>query len=232
MTLYIARADYKATRFACLNWHYQRALPTGKLISYGAWAPDATGAYWGCVVFGRGATPMIGKPYSLTQYEICELVRIALKDGHPFPVSQLAAFALRGLRKANPGLRLVVSFADSGAGHHGGIYQAMNWIYTGATNYHAFRINGVLLHPKSVHSKFGKGGQSVPWLRRHVDPNAERVHTAEKHRYLFPLDDAMRQQLAPVGLPYPRADRPVAGHAPDQAQTAVRSRPRRSKDVA
>lgn len=226
----VARADVKATRFACMNWHYQRAMPVGKLVSYGAWEPDDV--FWGVVVFGRGATPEIGSPYGLSQYEICELVRVAMKDGHPFPVSQAGAIALRLLRKSNPGLRLVVSFADTGAGHHGGIYQAMGWMYAGATNYHAYRVSGRMWHPKSLHSKYGKGGQSIAWLRKHVDPKAERIHTAEKHRYLFPLDADMRAQLEPLRLPYPRADRPVAGHAPDQAQTAVRSRPRRSKDVA
>jgi hypothetical protein len=222
----VARAPVQATRFACLNWHYQRAMPVGKLISYGAWHDDT---FWGVVVFGRGATPEIGKPYGLRQYEICELVRVAMKTGHPFPVSQAASVALRLLRKANPGLRLVVSFADSAQGHYGGIYQAMNWLYAGATNYHAYRVNGQLYHPKSLHSKYGKGGQSIPWLRKYIDPNAERIHTAEKHRYLYPLDAAMREQLEPLRLPYPRADRPVAGHPPHQAETAVRSRPRRLK---
>jgi len=40
---------------------------------------------------------------------------------------------LRKLKKHAKGLKLVVSYADFNQGHHGGIYQATNWIYVGGT---------------------------------------------------------------------------------------------------
>ncbi|WP_449441465.1 Mom family adenine methylcarbamoylation protein [Serratia entomophila] len=47
------------------------------------------------------------------------------------PVSQILAKAIKFLSAVCPGLRLIVSYADKDQNHHGGIYQATNWIYEG-----------------------------------------------------------------------------------------------------
>lgn len=75
----------------------------------------------GVVLFGQGATPEIGSPYGLKGTEICELTRIALNK-HKTPVSRIISIALRFLRSHCPGIKMVVSFADGGQNHHGGIY--------------------------------------------------------------------------------------------------------------
>src|SRR5688572_27900813 len=111
-----------------MRWHYSRRMPRCKLAKIGAWED---GRFIGAVVFGRGATPNIGSPFGLDQTEVCELVRVALRD-HRAPVSQIMAEARRKLRETSPGLRVIVSFADTAQDHHGGIYQADNWIYLGA----------------------------------------------------------------------------------------------------
>lgn len=65
------------------------------------------------------------------------------------------------------------------------------------------------MHPKTLHSKYGKGGQSIPWLRKNVDPNAERVKTGFKHRYLMPFDDELRSKVATLAQRYPKRVRSV-----------------------
>lgn len=164
------------------------------------WENDA---FIGAVIYGRGAAPALMSPYGLTQSQGCELVRVALTD-HDAPVSQIVAETLRQLRRANPGLRLVVSFADPVEGHKGGIYQAGNWTYTGTmVDKHYFVVNGRTMHPRSV----GAAGwvQSLPWLREHVDPDAHTVEKPGKHRYVMPLDRAMRRKIQPLAQPYPAA---------------------------
>jgi hypothetical protein len=37
-----------------------------------------------------------------------------------------------------------------------------------------------------------------------VDPNYKIIKGSSKHRYLMPLDDAMRKQIAPLAKPYPK----------------------------
>ena len=146
---------------------------------------------------------MLGNPYGLTGTETCELTRIALTK-HIAPVSRIVAIAIRFLAKKCPGLRLVVSFADVAQGHHGGVYQAGNWIYVGGVDTHKYIVHGVGIHPKSLHAKYGVGGQSIPWLKKNVDPKAARVSSGFKHRYLMPLDLEMRSKVIKLAKPYPK----------------------------
>lgn len=141
-----------------------------------------------------GASPDIATPFKLRQWQCCELVRVALKDGHPFPVTQAVAVALRLLRRDNPGLRIVISFADSTQGHHGGIYQAGNWLYIGARKGYSVMLNGKLVHSTAVKMKYGKEGRRISWLRANVDPQAYEVHPL-LHKYVYPLDDEMRRRV-------------------------------------
>lgn len=200
--------SHEAAKWAVEHWHYSKRMPKSKLVYIGVWEDKR---FIGCVIFGYGATPEIGKPYGLKQIEICELVRVAL-DKHITPVSKILMIAIRLLAKQSPGLRLIVSFSDTAQGHHGGIYQATNWIYVGCENYHAYRVKGEIVHPRTLYDRYGVGGQSIPWLHKYVDPKAERLETEAKHKYLYPLDRAMRRQIAPLAKPYPKRDmRPADG---------------------
>ena len=69
-------------------------------------------------------------PYGLTQKECCELTRVALTKHKAF-VSEILAKAIKFLRNQSPNIQLIISYADAEQNHHGGIYQATNWIYEG-----------------------------------------------------------------------------------------------------
>ena len=199
-----------AARYAVMNWHYSKRMPVFKTVKFGIWE---SGRFVGAVIFGCGGTPQIGSPYGLSQVEVCELVRVALTR-HAAPVTKIVAVCIRKLKKTNPGLRLVVSFADTNQGHVGTIYQAGNWIYTGTLMHHIYVVKGVKTHPKTLHSRYGKGGQSIPWLRSNIDPKAERRKTIGKHKYLMPFDNDMRQQIEPLRKPYPKCVRSDTGDTP------------------
>ena len=181
--------SHEAAKYAVEHWHYSQCLPAGKLVKVGAWE---NGSYIGVIIFGRGANNNLGKPYGLTQVECCELVRIALTK-HKVPVSKIAATAIRFLKKQSPGLRLIVSYADPEQGHHGGIYQAGNWIYCGKSQPQQEVIyNGRVMHKRTANALFGtiKGmaKSQIFW----------------KHKYLMPLDDEMRKRILPLSKPYPK----------------------------
>lgn len=182
------------------QWHYSRKMPRFKLVKIGVWEDDK---FVGAVIFGQGATPEIGKPFGLKRTEVCELVRVALTK-HKTMTTRIVRIALGMLRKHCPGIRLVVSFADSAQGHHGGIYAGGNWLYLGMLVHHIYRVNGRTVHPKTLYSRYGRGGQSVPWLRKNVDHRAERVVTPPKHKYVMPFDEGLRRQLMPMAKPYPK----------------------------
>lgn len=191
-------ATHAAAKYACENWHYSGCLPAGKLVKVGAWEG---GKFIGVVLFGRGATPNLGKPYDLGQDECVELVRIALTK-HENAVSRIASLAMKFLHKANPKLRLIVSFADSSQGHHGGIYQAGNWVYNGqGTAAKFYMIRGKLTHPRSIGAKGLV--QNIHGARK-IDPNATVVDVPGKHRYLMPLDANIKARIMPLAKPYPK----------------------------
>jgi hypothetical protein len=176
-------------------------MPTPPVIKMGVWE---NGEFIGCVLFSRGSTNNLGKPYGLKTTEVCELTRIALAS-HLTPVSKILSFALKTLIGKEKGLRLIVSFADPEQNHHGGIYQATNWIYTGQSeDYDKFRDRtGRVWHPRQV-SATGYKKQYGEYRRVPIINQCERVRVVGKHRYLYPLDRAMHRQIAPLAKPYPK----------------------------
>jgi hypothetical protein len=191
-------ATYDSAKYACLNWHYSCVIPVGKLVKVGAWED---GKFIGVVLFGRGANKHLGMPYGLEQTECVELVRIAL-NRHKSSVSRIVSIALKFLKKSNPNLKLVVSYADQSQGHHGGIYQAGNWLYTGAGKPDNFyMIKGKLTHPRTIASKGVK--QNIYGAKK-LDPNAYVVKVPGKHRYLMPLDKEIKNDIMKLSKPYPK----------------------------
>lgn len=205
MPLLIAPCGKPAARWAVQRWHYTRRPPVhGKLATFGVWE---YGAFVGAIIYGRGATQYLGRPYGLGQDACVELVRVALGD-HQEPVTRMIAASLRQLRAACPGLRLVVSFADTSAGHHGGIYQAGNWIYTGTTKPDpVFAVRGKIVHGRTLRHlaiKRPSNETAEQYVRRVIDPDVRKITTTGvKHRYLYPLDRAMRRRVSRLARPYP-----------------------------
>ena len=107
-SLLVDWCSYDAAKFAVMNWHYSKTMPFGKMAKIGAWEDEI---YKGCVVFSYGATPNIGSPYGLDQFEVCELTRVALNK-HKNKVSEILSRSISMLKAQSPGLRLIVSFAD------------------------------------------------------------------------------------------------------------------------
>jgi hypothetical protein len=187
--------DAEAARFACSRWHYSRTMPANKSARIGVWEGED---FKGAIIFGLGASPSLGKPYGLGIFEICELTRIALRE-HCHPVSQMMAIAIRMIKAGFPGLRLIVSFADQHQGHHGGIYQATNWLYAGETA-SAKMIelpDGKLADPRRFNGHGHNKAKPIP-------SGSREIRTPPKYRYLMPLDRKMRRQIEPLRFPYPK----------------------------
>ena len=191
-TLKIDWATHEAAKFAVEKWHYSRCIPKSKLAKFGVWED---GKYIGAVIYGVGATADLVKRYGLEPIQGCELVRVALTS-HKTEVSRIVAITLKLLKAKFSGLRLVVSFADPAQGHHGGVYQAGGWLFTGGSAISDEYIYlGKQWQGRAFRHKF-KG------MENH--PSVQKVKGTSKHRYLMPLDSAMREQIAPLAKPYPK----------------------------
>jgi len=188
--LKVAFVSNEGAKYACLNWHYSKSMPCGKIVKLGAWED---GVFIGAVLFARGANNNIGKPYNLEQTQCIELVRVALR-AHKTPVSKIMSIAITLLKKQSPRIQLIVSYADPDKGHHGGVYQAMNWIYRGLTNtQRMFFHAGKWTHKRTL--------SHIPIEKRRLLP----VKNSEgKHTYIYPLNKSMRAKIAALAKPYPK----------------------------
>ena len=117
--------------------------------------------------FGKPPSPSLcdgicGKQYSANVYELNRLCRTDDLD------KQLSQFVARCLKMLKERDWIIVSYSDTGMNHHGYIYQACNFVYTGLSKYRKSDWwNG------DKHSRSCKGGGKIRQLR------------TQKHRYVY-----------------------------------------------
>ncbi len=157
--------DYKEAVDFLLPRHYSGRIPS---ISK-AFGWEINGELKAVCTFGKPASPSLctgvcGKEFSSNVYELNRLCRV---DDFDMQLSQFVSSCLRRLRVEN---WIIVSYSDMAMEHHGYIYQACNFIYTGAT--------------KERTDKYVENGKHS----RHYDKGAEeiyRIKRSSKHRYIF-----------------------------------------------
>ncbi len=201
-------ATHDASKYACENWHYSKCIPKSKLVKIGVWENNK---FIGVVIFGVGATSSLVQQYGLKMEQGCELVRIALTK-HITPMTRIISISIKFLKKQNPGLKLIVSFADPEQGHHGGIYQGGGWIFSGysqASDEYVYL--GKRWQGRSFRNKY-KGMEK--------DPRVKIVKGSSKIRYLMPLDDDTRKAILVLSKPYPKRvksrDNAASGVQPEE----------------
>lgn len=199
---FVTHEVYKA---ALKRWYYRPDVPVGKLVRLGVWED---GRFVGVVSFGPGSSSTLGQRFGCTPLQSCELNRIALSPEHKTEVSRIIKIAVLMLRKQSPGIRVIVTFADPQAGHHGGVYQGAGWIYTGKTaDDRRYLYRGEWLHSRGVRASgqvTRPGGQRTSCVR---PQDCERVETVPgKHRYVLPLTPEVRALVERARRDAPKAD--------------------------
>jgi len=131
-----------------------------------------------------------------------ELNRLVVNEG--LPRNALSFFVSRCL-KMLPRPMVVISYADSGMNHHGYIYQATNWIYTGLSKPHTDYLpeGKEGMHVRSLYNNF-----SI----KTTDLKMVKVERSQKYRYFQFLGDKrqvrkMKKDLKfPIVKEYPKGD--------------------------
>lgn len=125
---------------------------------------------------------------------VYELNRLCRDDDWNKPLSQFVGFCLREISKRD---WIIVSYSDTGMNHHGYIYQACNFIYTGIT--------------RKRTDKWTEGNKHS----RHYDNTKQgeyRKVRTPKHRYVYfctkskSLKKKWLKELRYPVLPYPKGD--------------------------
>lgn len=197
--LWVDWCDHRAAKYAVEHWHYSKKMPSGKLVKIGAWEDEQ---FIGVVLYGMGATPLLSAPFGLKQFDVAELVRIALNK-HRSPVSQIVAQSIRMIRRNSPKLKLLISYADPDEGHTGKIYQAGNWTYIGRTNEYGFTIDtrtGKKIHPRSITVR-GEG-----YMTQLREQGLVKWVKVWKHKYVMPLCREAKTIVEPMRKPHPKSD--------------------------
>jgi len=183
---------------------YQQAVDF-LLPKHYSWRIHSISYAFGCKVkyelvavftFGKPASPSLcfgicGKKYEDKVYELNRLCRI---DSLSLPLSQFVGGCLRRLRIDD---LIIVSYSDTAMNHHGYVYQACNFLYTGET--------------KRRTDKYTEGNKHG----RHYDNDKQsgfRKVRSAKHRYVFFatnkkwLKKEYLENLNYPILPYPKGD--------------------------
>lgn len=142
-------------------------------------------------------------PGRITRPDVVELTRLWVDDSAP---RNGESFLIgRSIRHA--GKPIIVSFADTGAGHVGTIYQATNWLYTGlSAKRTSWTISG-----ESKHGQTWADKMTSEEIRAEFGDRFSLVPRTRKHRYIYiTAAGAKRRKILsalryPV-LPYPKLD--------------------------
>lgn len=189
MNKQIKQIEYNQTKDFILNKHYAQRMPSIKW-AYGLFID---GEMVGICTIGKPASNPLcegicGKEY---KSKVWELNRLCVNEG--LPKNTLSWFVSRVLRALKKEDIILVSYADEGAGHHGYIYQATHFIYTGAT--------------KSRTDKYTPNGKHS---RHYTDEfNHLRKFRSSKHRYVYFTGRSRKKFLELLNypiLPYPKKD--------------------------
>lgn len=157
-------------------------------------------------MFGDTGVPVAGIVYASPINRFfgagcVELTRLVRAEDHAAPLSQFVAWSLRWLR-SNTDLRYCLSYADSGAGHHGGIYQALSFDFVATS---AGRARWRNPNTGEVVS-----GRSFDQRRPQFKQGWERVQGQEKFLYVRALKERRAHLLARFNWspqPYPKPAR-------------------------
>ena len=151
------------------------------------------------ITYGKPASPSVcvgicGKEYSGNVYELNRMCR---SEEYRKPLSHFVSATLRMLK---PFDWIVVSYSDTAMNHHGYVYQACNFLYTGTSAPHA---------DKYVPEGSGHNRHAESFDVRKDEFSVER---SIKHRYVYFCTKSKRlkrewmESLRYPILPYPKGD--------------------------
>lgn len=166
----IIEIDYKTAVNFLLPKHYSGRIPSiSKAFGWYECQPYTNEHLKAVCTFGKPASPSLcngicGKEHSSQVYELNRLCRV---ENWEQPLSLFVGYCLRQLNKLN---WIIVSYSDTAMNHHGYIYQACNFIYTGCTKQRTDKWT--LDRKHSRHYKNSEQGQY------------RKLRTA-KHRYIY-----------------------------------------------
>jgi len=197
------------TNFDCKDWlinkHYAKRIPP---IEY-AFGLFIDNILSGVVTYGTPVSSTLRMLWK-GEYKLMELNRLVVNDGLPKnTLSQFVSVSLGMLPKP----MVIVSYADTSQNHHGYIYQATNFYYTGlSAEFKDVMVKGMEhLHHTTIEDLARGKENRLQFLREKFGENLIMIDRPRKHRYFIFIGSKTkkRDMLAKMPykiLPYPKGE--------------------------
>ena len=194
--LYFHVGRYDEAASLVEQFHYSRRVPANVQV-VGTWHEPGG-------LFGDAGEAVAACFFSIppTRWleSVLELSRLVRRDKYEIQLTGLISATIRHI--VRHGITdLVVSFADVGHGHHGGVYQAASWRYAGQRprRMDGLIINGSFYPGRSSNNRWGT--QSPEKLRQILRDQTVDPHYDEgKHLYWRALNRSGRRKATRLGL--------------------------------
>lgn len=187
------------------RFHYSHRIPSNIQFVGTLWTGGGMfGTKGDCV-----AACFFSIPPTRWSRPVWELSRLVRRDDANVPLSFLIGLTVRFVRRKKM-TDLIVSFADRTHGHHGGIYQACGWKYSGVRDCacDGVTIDGSFYPGRTCNSSFGT--RSPDKLRCLMPSKTIEPHYDEgKHLYWLPLNKqgtAWADELDLKSIQYPKGN--------------------------
>lgn len=188
--------EFEVAKSVVEEFHYSGSLPTNCRHNFAPLCYRVRGI----CSFGPAVNKFIPEGW-------CELRRLVRIPDEKFVLSAFVSGAVRFLR-AEKQYRAIISYADPGQGHHGGIYQACSWSCVPSVKESAVKgfrdESGAFVHRRTCYERFGTS--SVPKILG-INPGWTAVRADLKVRYIKGLSISDKEAAGELGcciIPYPK----------------------------
>ena len=211
----VQRIPFSEIKEWVLYKHYAHRVPP---VSFAFGLYDKDGILQGICTYGHPLSSTLKNIFG-SEYadRLLELNRLVVNDG--LPRNALSYFVTRTFSYL-PTPTPLVSYADTARDHHGYIYQATNWWYTGlSAEFEDYVVKGLEhLHNTTIGDRIGRADKAghgishVAMLREvYGDENVYLRKRSRKHRYFYFLGNKRQKRqmmsLLPYKIePYPKGD--------------------------
>jgi hypothetical protein len=187
--------------YLCREWflkkHYAKRIPP---VEYAFGLFNKENIISGIITY---STPVSNSLRFLwkNEYKLMELNRLVINEG--LEKNVLSFLVSQSLKKL-PKPLVIVSYADTSKNHHGYIYQATNWIYTGLSIVKKdYYIKGMEhLHNGTIIDMTRGKENRVEWLKNKFGDDFIMVDRPRKHRYFIFLGNKYHKKKMSLMLPY------------------------------
>lgn len=140
------------------------------------------------ITYGKPASPALCKGVCGEEYKdiVWELNRMCRTEDLKEPLSSFVSYTLKQMRPS-----IIISYSDTAMNHHGYVYQACNFIYTGAT--------------KERTDKWTADGKHSRHYKNNEQGEYRKVRSS-KHRYIYFCGNKKEVKEWKSALKYPIYD--------------------------